>query len=61
QDEFGEFASFTFDTECRWMTKDPKGVFVSGFEISHISIGNLKEFQLLLHLAQFGHTRKGFP
>jgi len=61
QDEFGEFASFTFDTECRWMTKDPKGVFVCGFEISHISIGNLKEFQLLLHLAQFGYTRKGFP
>lgn len=60
EDEFGEFASFTFDSRCRWITKDPKGVFVAGFEICHISIGNLKEFQLLLHLAQFGHRNKTF-
>jgi hypothetical protein len=61
EDEFGEFAGFTFDAECRWIKKEPRGFFLSGFEISHISIGNLKEFQLLLHLAQFGHNGKKFP
>jgi uncharacterized protein (DUF433 family) len=61
KDEFGEFASFTFDAECRWITKDPEGVFVGGFEICHVSIGSLKEFQLLLHVAQFGNKDKTFP
>ncbi len=56
-DEFGEFARFTFDTECRWITKDPRGLFVAGFEICHISIGSLREFQLLLHLAKFGQRQ----
>jgi hypothetical protein len=55
KDEFGEFASFTFETVCRWITKDPRGIFAAGFEISHISMGNLREFQLLLHLVRFGN------
>lgn len=59
-DEFGEFTSFTFDSTCRWITKDPNGVFVAGFEISHISIRNLKEFELLLHLVEFGNRDKQF-
>jgi hypothetical protein len=61
EDEFGEFAAFTFDAECRWINKDRTGAFVSGFEISHISIGNLKEFQLLLHLGRSGHKGKTSP
>jgi hypothetical protein len=60
EEEFGEFAAFTFDAECRWIRKEPGG-FGSGFEISHISIGNLKEFQLLHHLAKFGHNGKKSP
>jgi hypothetical protein len=56
-DEFGEFAAFTFEAECRWIKKEPGG-FRSGFEISHISVGNLREFQILIHLAQFGHHGK---
>jgi hypothetical protein len=59
-DEFGEFASFAFDGTCRWIAKDPNGVFVAGFEISYISIGNLKEFQLLLHLVRFRNRDKQF-
>jgi Mor family transcriptional regulator len=59
-DEFGEFATFTFDAECRWMKKDPAGEFLAGFEISYISIGNLKEFQLLLHWVRFGNRDKKF-
>jgi len=59
--EFGEFAGFTFDAVCRWTTKGPKGLVGAGFEICHISIGNLKEFRLLLHLAQFGSRDKAFP
>ncbi|AFM26209.1 PilZ domain-containing protein [Desulfomonile tiedjei] len=51
-DEFGEFASFSLESTCRWITKDQRGVFVAGFEISHISIGNLKEFELLLHIVK---------
>jgi Mor family transcriptional regulator len=58
KDPFGEFATFTFDGECRWKTRDPAGEFVAGFEISYISIGNLREFQLLHHLARFGSTQK---
>lgn len=60
-DEFGEFASFAFDSVCRWITKDPGGVFVAGFEICHISVGNLKEFQLLMHLVEFRNRDKAFP
>ncbi len=59
-DEFGEFAAFTFDAECRWTKKDPAGEFVAGFQISYISIGNLKEFQLLLHWVRFGNRDKKF-
>ena len=60
KDEFGEFAAFTFDAECRWTKRDPSGEFLAGFEISYISIGNLKEFQLLLHLVRFGNRDKKF-
>jgi Mor family transcriptional regulator len=55
EDRFMEFARFTFDAQCKWVRKDPEGAFVAGFEISYISIGNLKEFQLLLHLVRFGN------
>jgi uncharacterized protein (DUF433 family) len=55
EDRFMEFARFTFDAECRWARKDHEGAFVAGFKISHISIGNLKEFQLLLHLVRLGN------
>jgi PilZ domain len=58
EDDFMEFARFTFDAECRWMRKDPEGGFVAGFEICHMSVGNLKEFQLLLHLVRFGNRHK---
>jgi hypothetical protein len=57
-DEFSEFGRFTFDAQCRWITTDPNGDPVAGFEISHISIGNLGEFKLLLHLAKLGHRSK---
>ncbi|MGO9568750.1 MAG: PilZ domain-containing protein [Desulfomonilaceae bacterium] len=59
-DEFGEFAAFNFDAECRWTKRDPAGEFLAGFEISYISIGNLKEFQLLLHWVRFGNRDKKF-
>jgi hypothetical protein len=59
-DEFGEYARFAFDGTCRWIAKNPDGIFVAGFEISYISIGNLKEFQLLLHLVQFRNRDKQF-
>jgi len=59
-DEFGEFAAFTFDAECRWTKRAPAGEFLAGFEISYISIGNLKEFQLLLHWVRFGNRHKKF-
>jgi hypothetical protein len=59
-DEFGEFAAFTFDAECRWTKRAPAGEFLAGFEISYISIGNLKEFQLLLHWVRFGNRDKKF-
>jgi uncharacterized protein (DUF433 family) len=58
EERFMEFARFTFDAECRWVKKDPEGAFVTGFEISHISIGNLKEFQLLLHLVRVGNRHR---
>lgn len=60
KDDFGEFAAFTFDAECRWTKRDPAGEFVAGFEISYISIGNLREFQLLFHLVRFGNRDKKF-
>jgi len=60
KDKFGEFAGFTFDAVCRWTTKGPKGLVRAGFEISHISIGNLKEFRLLLHSVEFGSKDKAF-
>ena len=60
KDEFGEFATFTFDAECRWKKRDPSGEFLVGFEISYISIANLKEFQLLLHLVRFGNRHRKF-
>ena len=60
KDEFGEFATFTFDAKCRWKKRDPSGEFLAGFEISYISIGNLKEFQLLLHLVRFGNRHRKF-
>ena len=59
-DEFGEFATFTFDAECRWTKRDPSGDFLAGFEISYISIGNLKELQLLLHWVRFGNRNRKF-
>jgi PilZ domain len=59
-DEFGEFAAFTFDAECRWTKRGPIGEFLAGFEISYISIGDLKEFQLLLHWVRFGNRDKKF-
>jgi len=58
EDDFMEFARFTFDAECRWITKEPEGGLVAGFEICHMSMGNLKEFQLLLHLVRFGNRHK---
>lgn len=60
EDEFGEFATFTFDAECRWTKRGPTGDLMAGLEIAYISIGNLKEFQLLLHLARFGNRHKRF-
>jgi hypothetical protein len=60
-DEFGEFAGFTFNAECRGIKKEPRDVVFSEFEISHISIGYLKEFQLLLHLAGLGDRSETFP
>jgi PilZ domain len=59
-DKFGEFATFTFDAECRWTKKDPSGDFLAGFQISYISIGNLKELQLLLHWVRFGNRNRKF-
>jgi hypothetical protein len=60
KEEFGEFAAFIFDAECRWTKRDPVGEFLAGFEISYISIGNLREFQVLFHLVRFGNRDKKF-
>lgn len=58
EEPFGEFASFTFNAQCRWSTPDPQGLIVSGFEIAHISMGSLRELKLLIHLAQFSHNHQ---
>jgi Mor family transcriptional regulator len=61
-DDFGEFATFMFDAECRWLYEDHEGEFVAGFEIHHMSISNMVEFQILLRLlrtAQQGTPNAG--
>jgi hypothetical protein len=49
-DPFGEFATFDFSAECRWAHKKTNGEYISGFQISHISIRNSVEFQILMKL-----------
>jgi hypothetical protein len=51
-DEFGEYASFALDAECRWVTRDPTGEYLTGFEISNISIGSMGELQLLIEMVK---------
>ncbi len=51
-DEFGEYATFTLDATCRWVSKDPEGEYLAGFEISNISVGSMGELQLLIKMAQ---------
>jgi hypothetical protein len=58
EEPFGEFASFTFNAECRWSAPDAQGSMVTGFEIAHISMGCLRELKLLIHLAQFSHNHR---
>jgi hypothetical protein len=50
-DEFGEFATFTFDAVCRWASKAPGGEYVAGFEVSYISVRSMGEFRVLIRLA----------
>jgi hypothetical protein len=49
-DDFGEFGTFFFEAECRWCKKAPNGQYVTGFEISHMSLGNMAEFRILMRL-----------
>lgn len=58
EEPYGEFASFTFNAECRWSASDAQGSMISGFEIAHISMGCLRELKLLIHLAQFSHNHR---
>lgn len=51
-DEFGEYATFALDATCRWVGKEASGDYVSGFEISNMSVGSMGEFQLLVRLVQ---------
>ena len=50
-DEFGEFATFTFDAVCRWASKAPGGDYLAGFEVSYISVRSMGEFRVLIRLA----------
>jgi hypothetical protein len=50
-DEFGEFATFTFDAICRWASKAPGGDYIAGFEVSYISVRSMGEFRVLIRLA----------
>jgi hypothetical protein len=54
-DYFGEFGTFMFDAQCRWVNQDRKGEYIAGFEISHISIPNMVEFEILLKLLRASH------
>jgi hypothetical protein len=50
-DEFGEFATFTFDAVCRWASRAPGGDYLAGFEVSYISVRSMGEFRVLIRLA----------
>jgi uncharacterized protein (DUF433 family) len=59
-DEAGAFGPFAVDATCKWTGKDSAGEYVAGFEISNISLGSLKELQLLVRMAQVSaSSRKG--
>ncbi len=51
-DEFGEYAAFALDALCRWVSKDPSGEYLAGFEISNISVAGMGEFQILIELVR---------
>lgn len=51
-DEFGEYASFALDVVCKWVSKDPSGEYVAGFEIHNISVASQGEFQWLIEMAR---------
>lgn len=48
KDEFGEFATLSFEANCRWVRKGVDGKPVLGFEIDHISIRDLEELRFLM-------------
>jgi hypothetical protein len=48
KDEFGEFATLSFDANCRWVRKGLDGKPVLGFEIDHISIRDMEELRFLM-------------
>lgn len=52
EDEFGEYGTFALDATCKWVTKDPTGEYLAGFEISNISVGSMGELQLLIEIAR---------
>jgi uncharacterized protein (DUF433 family) len=53
-DEYGEFATFTFEGRCRWSRKDNDGDCSAGFEIVEISTVNLEEFRFLIRAHTIG-------
>jgi uncharacterized protein (DUF433 family) len=57
-DEFGEYTSFPVEAVCKWACRDPQGDHVAGFEISQISMGSRREFQLFMKMIRM--AQEGF-
>lgn len=53
-DSFGEVGSSVMDARCAWSGKDPRGVYLSGFELDETSIAGMQEIQLLIKLSTLG-------
>jgi hypothetical protein len=48
KDEFGEFATLSFQATCRWLRRGVDGRPVVGLEIDHISVRDLEELRFLM-------------
>ena len=57
-DEFGEYGTFALDATCKWASREPTGEYLAGFEITNISVGSMREFQLLLQTVRLPERAK---
>jgi hypothetical protein len=58
-DDFGEYGTFALDATCKWVSQDPAGKYLAGFEISNISVGSMRELQLLIEMVRLRQGVKG--